>query len=639
VGLAEVLVGSRQPHIWLVCIPTQPLADQEVRFRVGWFDPAGLALDGTPEVTVRRGNQELARLSLHPSQEGWTSEPWRPPEPGAYAASSSLTALGLEPLTVSRMIDVLPASDTSPASTLYCAAHLAPHGDRAAVEAELKGRCREPLLVLAADGDPQAARTIRALESRATVLLPLDAEPASEMSVAILGEGAAGLEVLRHVPVVRPRHRIIDLALATPQREVWPGTEVAVRATCRQAAGLPAGTTLVARLIDAADTGYVQGASGPQGWRSAEDALRLTIVSSDAGPLTMDSAGRETAESTPAAGDITTVLSEGVTLWSTCLATEGEGTELRVPIPAQPGLYKLVVVARTPAGETASAATVLDARRGVRLEVDGPPRLTVGDRSVVTVLVENASPQPVEVRVQYDAGAGLHLETLRVADTRTLAAPLKTGEPVMLHLPAAGRAWLHLSVEATQAGAERAWAAVSAGAWRQTASCAYEVRPLDAVTSDTVLRIQRTLLVWTPPPDVAGVGSSPKEEEPRWNSAPFSPETRLMPGQFLEVAEELTLREPAPEVDWRQRVPPTCHSAAGQLPQIQSLGPRQPDQPGTLVFKVPALRPGTYTHRYFLAVVRPGVATIPTPELRRGDATVPVVVEPADLQIVVPETE
>jgi len=96
-----------------------------------------------------------------------------------------------------------------------------------------------------------------------------------------------------------------------------------------------------------------------------------------------------------------------------------------VPIPAQPGLYKLIVAARAPAGQVVSDTLVLDARRGVRLEASAPQWLTVGDRSLVAVRVENAYVEPIQAQVRCEVGDSLHAERpcVEVLDLPARPAP------------------------------------------------------------------------------------------------------------------------------------------------------------------------------------------------------------------------
>jgi hypothetical protein len=642
VGQAEVLVGPQRPQAWLLCTPARPMVGQEVHFRVGWFEPEGLLLEERPAVALQGRGRALARLPLHPGREGWTSAPWRFVEAGTYEAATSLAVRGAEPLLVNRTIEVSPAAASAPASTpaVQCQAQCVATAAREAVRVELDGQSDEPLLILAENGDPQAAAAVPGLAGRAVVLLPLEAGAASGLRVAVLSGGGASLKwpcAGDVAPVSLPG---FGVKLTAPEREPWPGTEVAVRVS----GAWPSGTALIARLINAIDAGFTEPIGDLPGRAAERSAAGLTVVSSAGGPVARGTMSLEAPENALGPMELRTAFTEGATLWSTSLPATGSSINLQVRIPAQPGLYKLIVAARAPLGQVASDTTILDARRGVRLEVNAPPRLTVGDRALVAVRVENAYAEPIQAQVRCEVGDELHVEALHFEPRRTgTGAPAthtRIDEPVTMDLPAGGCEWLYVDVEGTHAGAGRASAEVIARGTHSRAQRRYEVRsPPDSALPDATVHIQRTLVVWTAPSEADEEAAAARDEEVHWTSTPFSAATPLTPGQVLEVTEEFTLSAPLPELSWVQSVPPTCRSSRGQLPQTQPIGARQPDQAGAVIFKVPPLATGPHVHRYFLNVACPGAAVIPAPELRCGDRLLSTAVDPAEVRIVVPEVE
>lgn len=639
VDVAHALVASEPPYVWLIPTPAEPREGDDVRFQVGWFGPEGLALATAPEVAVRQGDVEVARLRMRPSREGWTSEPWPAAAPGAHEAAAFLPVFGLQPLVVSKAFEVLPATDCAARlAPLRCQAQIARAGERAVLRVELAGHSDRPLLVMVEDGDPLDARVIPGLPGNAEVVLPLDAESTSGSRVVVVSAEEQGF-VVRHIEEVVPDpQEALEIDLHVSDHEVWPAAEAPATVTCRRAGGLPAGTTLTARLIDGLSVGHLDVGPDLESRAARSDPMGVTMVASGAAVVEETKPDDGFGSSLASTTGLRSALSEGVTLWTTTLPIDEESTTFHVQIPAEPGLYKLIVVARTPWGELASDAAILDARHGVRLSVSAPPRLTVGDRSTVAVLVENAWNEPVEAHIRYDAGDGLHVETLYVEQDQRRSSAGKPGEPVTIHLPTAGRAWLHLGVEAARVASGHARAEVAVHGRHQTAQCPYQVQERGAVLAPgESLNLRRTVMVWAPPPGAAESEQTHDHGQRGWISEPLLPDTRLMPGAVLEVAEEFTVREATPEVEWRQPIPPTCRSVLGQSRLAQPIGARQPDLTGTLVFQVPELAPGEHVHRYLLVVVRPGVAAIPTPELRCGDAVLPAVVEPADLKVVVPD--
>ena len=167
--------------------------------------------------------------------------------------------------------------------------------------------------------------------------------------------------------------------------------------------------------------------------------------------------------------------------------------------------------------------------------------------------------------------------------------------------------------------------------------CPFEVFPAERAPASVAATMKRTITVWSPPLGLGQLSSDTTmhEHEAEWPSAPWTPDTRLQVGQLVDVVEEVTLGELPGALIWQQAIPPVCNSMAGPLAQPIFIGPRQPDQDGTMIFRAANVAAGVHSHRYFLAVVRPGVAAFPAPQLRTGQATLPVNVVP-EVQLVVP---
>jgi hypothetical protein len=173
----------------------------------------------------------------------------------------------------------------------------------------------------------------------------------------------------------------------------------------------------------------------------------------------------------------------------------------------------------------------------------------------------------------------------------------------------------------------------------------YEILNLAAVEpAPRAVQIKRTLVVWTPldqdqaasqpTPDAL---DEPVERHRQWTSVPWSPNDRLVPGQFVEVREEFTLGEPSSGVIWTQRVPATCTAIRLAPRDPGPIGSREPGRGDELRFRVSPLAPGPHAHQYYLVVVRPGAAVLPPPELRSGETPIPVTVVPADVRLVAVE--
>lgn len=628
VGTAETLLGPQPVHAWLKHDPPEPVAGCAVRFHLGWFQAGGLSVTRLPDVEIRCNGTEVAHLPTYSTREGLVSDPWRPAEPGSYQVVATLTTMEAEPLLLSKVLEVsAPEPNAAIASRPQCRAYRALEGGRNAVRIELDGELPVPLAVLVVAGDPLAAATVDKLAGPVELLLPLD-QGVPDLRVLVLTAGPDGPELLCVEDVAADPHQALRLRLAAPDTDPWPQTTVVVRATCHPAVG----TALTARLIHAATAGYSDQPASARRPPATSAAQRITMVSSTGRPVASAEAEPGEADLSIGGSDTTALqraLLEGATLWTTSVASQAELTELAVPLPAEPGLYKLIVLARASGGAIATEAVILDARRGVRLALDTPEQLTLGDRSLLALRAENGYTEPIKARIEWQPGEGLHAESLRVAaqGQPTLLHP--AGEPVILELPANGHAWLQAEIEAIRVGPGQARAEVLAGQSRQTAVCPYEIVPPAVAPADTHIKIKRVLFVWK-----ESDGQDDPAVEKRWEWVARSADERLAPGQFVRVREYLMLCESEAEMTWSQRVPATCRVMSPQ-PSEESIGRPQGDQLDRLVFQVPGLPAGVHVHEYTLAVVRPGACLLPAPELRRGATRLPVLLDPPELRLVV----
>lgn len=620
-GQTELLVGAPAPHVWLTHEPREPATGHDVAFRLGWYDPAGLAVARPPEVVVTRDEAEVARIPLRPTIEGLTGGPWQPAQPGPHCAAATVDLAGRDAVRISRQFEVAAGAGASADHDApRCAAHFEPAGTGAVVVATLSGRWDTPLFAVL-EG-PDAGTTPTGRDLWAVHSLPPKSDDAdlrftfgaatptrAGWRVLIGRADADGVTWLCRSSVAPDPARPQQLELAVSTSEIQPGQTVVVEAAARRD-GPPEPTALMARLIDAVGTGFIDpavvGAEGP-----AHEEPWATWL-------------------------------EGVTLWCAGVPLQGPRTELRVPLPDRPGLYKLIALAHAADGAWATDAVLLDARRGVRVAVSTPPRLALGDRAVLAIEIENGLPQAAEVGLQFDPGGGLHVESWRGLPTRPAQGAPGSPSPLAVELPAGGRTWLYAEVEAVRVGAGRVSAEVGAGGAGQRAVADYEVLPVPAPAApDASIRVQRRLAVWTEMRTVSADESDPLLDEQgghcshhRWDWEAWSPTDRLLPGQLVRVQDEIVVeRPPTGEVQWSQRVPATCQAVAssarfGRFPGPVAGGPA--DEIGT---NLGGLKPGSYTQEHLLSAVRPGVCLLPPPVLHCGGAVVPIQVEPTEIRL------
>ena len=639
---ADLLLGPRPPHTWLTHEPAEPTTGQEVRFRAGWFDPGSLAVADVPALEVRRGDRIVARLPLLADPDGLKSEAWWPSEPGEYEVAVSIPVLDREAIQLRAAVTVRAASPSSApaAPRVKCDAHFARQDGRDGVRVRLAGESATPLAVLAAAGDPLGGVGVGRLSGLTEVFLPLDTQPTTGTRVVVVGTSDAGTQLLTTEPVAADPARSGELRLEATTQPIWPGTLAQVTARLEPAGQAARGTVLTARLTDA---GAAYSGHGPFSRERDETAgvtLGIAIVGPE-GELPTGTGGA--AYALPPL--LRSALSQGATLWCGAVDLEAAGSTLSVPVPDRPGVYRLLAATVAPDGAVARGAILLDARHGLRVRPDVPQHLTVGDRTRVSVLVESGERSPVDAELRLDAGAGLHVESLAVVAPSGLSEGARPGEAVPLHLAAGGHVWVHATVEASRAGGGTVVVEVSAGDMRSRSERPYEILNLAAAeAAPRAVQIKRTLVIWTPldrdqaasqpAPDSL---DEPKESRRQWTSVPWSPNERLVPGQYVEVREEFTLGEPSPGAIWTQRVPTTCTAIRLMPGNPGPIGLRELGRGDELRFRVSPLAPGPHAHQYYLVVVRPGTAVLPPPDLRSGETPILVTVVPAEVRLVAVE--
>ncbi len=631
VAEAKVLVGPGRPQAWLTHTPARALTGQEVQFCLGWFDPDGLVPAELPEIVVRRDGVEIARLRTHPEPRGLVSESWRPIEPGLYEADTALVTFGSAPVALTHRVEVGDAAVEPPSSPIACTAHLARREGQPVVRVRLEGRSAGPVLVLAEDGDPQAAESLPRLAGSTEVLLPLPVEPDTALRVVVVEPAGDGCNVLCIRQVGPDPLEKVELRLAEPPGEVRPGTTVRLEARC----SAPAGTSLIARLVEAGSPGCSE--PYPESAGSMERITPGVVISCASGARISGPTHGSPGSGRFDSSEVRALWSpwwQEATLWATSLTPEDERVELAIPLPTAPGLYRLLLLARSPGGATAAASAILDGRHGLRIQVDAPKWLTLGDRTLLAVLVRNDEARSVDARLRCRLDEGLRGESGYIDIDGQPISAADPARPISITLPARSCAWLHFDAEAVTPGQWRMAAEVSADGLTGRAETEYEVRVPEAPADGTaVVRIKRTLMASSVP--------LPPESQADWQAGQSSDwvtvtrDSWLSPGQFLLVKEEFVLPQIQQGINWTQPVPAICQAAGRQGPTLRSIGARESGPPDVLVFQAAELAAGTHVHEYMLAVVRPGDCVLPAPVLRVGDVRLPVRVEPGDLRLTV----
>lgn len=630
---ARVLIAAQRPHLWLRTVPARPTRGTEVRFHAGWYDPEGLMFARPPVIVVRKDDAEIAELGTQTDEGGFLSAPWVAEEPGLYDASLAVPGPAGKAVKVRRefeIVDVAPSVESIPAALRGTARQLRENG-RVAVRVELEARTDTRLLVLVAGNDPLGAQVVTPRQGHATLTIPLAAEPTAGARVSVARLSPAGLERLCEVPLAPDPQRAATLRLVCAAGDIWPETTVVVRATPRFPGGAPRGTTLTARLVNAVQAAHFTPSTTTRRDDSPAAIFGLAATASTGAATARPGESCSIADSPD--DPFERALCEGATLWCTSMSVSSSALDLPVPLPPGPGLYKLIGILRTPDGAIATDTVILDARRGVRIALDVPPRLATGDRALAAVRLENGSADEVEVQVRCTLDAGLSADTWRVVGASPRSASFQTGELVTVTLTGGGQAWLRSEIEALHEGPAQLTVEVAArgAARRAVANCNIESTVSPPAGG---LVVRRKLWAWTQLRD-DDTDAADESLGPRFGWLDVVPGTAVSAGQIIKVQEEFTLPESQPEILWAQRLPATCRVAMTAPETLTTLGRRQTDRSDALVYSIPPLEMGPQKHTYALAVVRPGACVLPAPELRSGEHVIPIRTEPEDLRIIV----
>lgn len=664
----DLLYGPEPRHAWLIPMPGQPQVGQDLRFRLGWFEPGGRAVPHLPQLEIRREGSLLARLDFRPLGVWLISEAWRAPQPGLYEAIAEIPGLDAPPLTARRTIEVQPTPDgqTSDAAWLSGNASLTQAADRAGVQVRLTGTSTRPLLCVVEADDPLAARALTGLPGPLEFSLGLGRLP-GPAHLLVLAMGRSGPELLL-TREVTPQAAHESASRQTPHRvHAHPGSVVTLPIPdALRSSG--AGSILSARLVEARRNDQANLRDAPVEWLTSGPVTALQIVGSDgaafvpSGPV-LRTAGNETPSPLPPA--LQAALGEGVTLWAACTPLDSIAGQLSIDIPDEPGLHKLALAAQAPNGTVRTDTLFVDARQALLLELVGPPTLLVGDRAEIAVRLQNTFDEPADVELDLQIGDTLSVRSLRVREADGQSTPLPTSAGTRLTIPPDSMQWIFVEVEATRLGSSEVGVSIACRSRLQRESCNCTVLPaVTAPPSMPELFVDRQVSVWArkrdpgtriaphwptsavdavraqqagrpvqpQPPDPNGPDAA-EDQDPMARWVPIGPGDTLLPGQLLLVREAISVERPLGKTTWTQRLPACCRAVASPPADLATVGTRLDTAPDRIVSHVDRLEPGAVWNEYCVAVVRPGEFAWPLPEVRLGEQDLPVAVDQADQRL------
>ena len=624
-AFAGTLLAPQPVQLWVEPLARQARVGQPLRVGVGLFDPQGLAVRGRPTLEIRCGDALVAQPRLVPTGADLQSEVWRPPAPGRYELLASLPLDAGGELSARAVLDVdasEPTGGRRDGVTLEFEASMDADAQSRRVRAHLSGRCDEPLLLLLTEaGDPLSAVTIPHLTGTADVVLPVtrraDVLP---LRVVLLAGRSESVRVLGVVDA-KPSGPRPALQFASVPAKIVPGAPARVEAACTGLDDAPGRTVLVARLTDARDRTTLAWLP-EESTRSPSGAGGVQLYTSrDAEHERADSQLPETQDDRP---DLMAALYEGATLWVEEQAPRAGRAVFRPTLPSEPTPYRLTVAALRDGNVLATTSTVLDARQTRLLRADVAPQMTLGDRTVASIEIDNPSPREVQGRLFVEAGVGLARNGLRRHSGNGAVQGAADGNLFDVRLPAGGSLRLHVPFEAAAAGRGVLQVRLDAADDRLAAEATYRVfaQEASAATMETTgtVRDRRTLFLLSEDGSPAAAGELPgmgTKSAPRRSlrRTPLAAGQTVEAGQLLLVQETMELPDPGQTLAWTQRLPANCYSYAGADLELRPAGEVTSRRLEALEWRAEAPDRALH-HEYVLVAVRPGACRLPPPDLR-----------------------
>lgn len=642
-ALTEALFGPSPVHLWLRCQPDTPRVAEPLHVTVGWFDPTGRAMGRRPSVAVHQDGVLLRSLRMLPEVEGLRSEAWRPTAPGPYELVATLPLNEGDPITVRETIRVAEREGGAQLglTPIRYEARFEQRNGEPHVRVRLDGQMQSPMLALIEAGELLAAAQLPTLAGPGELLLPLPPGPRrADARLVLVALGAEGVEILGVADVCPPEAQGLALRLKGDVDGVVPGATVEVGVTCSRAGRPAPDVTLMARLVDASDSGGMQWLPGqaradlaqvPGGIQVTSSA---TTTTSTTAPETGSELIPETHQLPP---PLAHTLFEGPTLWVDARTAEQGSATFTVPLPSRPGLYRLVVAAYAGDGAVVSETLDFDTRQSFQLAANLPEQLTVGDRCVASLTITNKGPAATRARVILDGGPGLHLEEMRMRDRETHPQSVRDSATLELSLAPLGAATLCARVEAVRPGVGTAAFVVEAEGRQQRATASYHIHaaptaPTAEAVSAQAIVVRRAIFALQGDEAAGGVTSTgasvPHSAQREWLRFEVEPGERILPGQLLLVQEEFSLARTLAQVEWRQRLPGNCYTHAGDWSEFRRIGTRREPQLSVLTEWATRLEAGRrYIHEYVIVPVWPGACRFPSPAVRAAGEPVQVQVE------------
>ncbi|MCH7870202.1 MAG: hypothetical protein IID33_00725 [Planctomycetes bacterium] len=405
VGSALAMVAPQPVQIWLASEPKSPQAGRTAVIRIDTYDFADLSAGQPPILEVFLQGSSVARPEVRMNLNQAAEAEWRPEQIGEYVVVATVRlrdgGLAAARMVVTVVDQAVPLAAPGRLTSQF---RFVRDGAQSMVEVELTGGGARTVLAILDDGAPLAAQAAVGGPSARRATLPFDQMRTHAAQVLLASPTPNGIELVAAGDLAGNVNGLSALTIRPDRSDVPAGASVSVEFSLTDEHQRPLNADLTLRLIDFRRRGVdpIWEAFSGEAEQSAI-ATGLSVVSSrQTGGAPARSVGvRHLSRS------FNDALFGGQCLRISSASLREGRVRVDVALPSEPGLYELIAVARTADGALHSNSVLLSNERGLRARLDSPPRLSIGDRTVLIVTVTNDRTRQRTARVELALGSKL----------------------------------------------------------------------------------------------------------------------------------------------------------------------------------------------------------------------------------------
>ncbi len=648
IAFSERLLGDELAHLWVQSRSKSAAPGDVLRFRVGWFDPQHLADCETPLLAIVPAQGEATTLVLTPGPEGYESEPWIAPHAGNFQVRAALPLLNghgvtaVEELCVSDQTDATQITPEAP-TTRVASAELKCESGRPEVVVTLVRPPTRPVLLAVEAASPVAARLVPAGSQESPLRIPLSAGVPDALRLRVLEASGDGSCLAAELPIARRARVSASDRFVVKIEEETPGAPQ-LRVSLKRDSESPDGTDVLLRLVRLDSSGslsWIPGTERTEGLR-----LPLPIAANSRGVRTRGSPADSAALDPPTESfdaGAWAALTCGSTVAVARLPAEEPTHEALLPLPPDPGRYRLHAIERGVHGELRAAEQGFTRSGPARLQLSTVHRALPGDRGFAYLEVEPLNESPTEIVLTVRVTGPLHAGSIRAADAGGAPQAGEAAAEARLTLQPGKRRLLSIPLEPTGPGEARLSVVAQEPSRSSSATASANVSIAEeyaAADGTPDLSIQRRVYlldrVEQDPADVELEDPhSPVDSVLNWSRRELSSGEPVPPGSLLLIEDEWNHATELAHLRWRQSPASSTVTRTHDLADLRTVGGRVPGDISELEYEAKRLPAGRGHHEFLLVALRPGVSRMPSPRITAEGRAVSVRVEPGEFRLVV----